>query len=192
MLCSFLPTRCLSRVLSPPLSWEMGRTLRSGSLSCPPSDHGPESPLLGQIREQPAVLVLKGPALAPRKGATLTCQLNVELGGFPPHPGHPISHTTRRGVPQKTLHPGSMESKGQGLRAPFGFGIGPSHPQPRRGASSSRRPPQGTQAPSPWLPPRARGRFAEREYPGRLFPAGDGQALGVSPKEGDSLSDGAP
>ena len=31
----------------------------------------------------------------------------------------------------------------------------------------------------------------EREHPGRPFPAGDGQAPGVSPEEGGSLSDGA-
>ena len=48
ILFSFLPTRFLSNVLSPPLSWEMGRTLRSGSLSCPPSYHGPQSPCLGK------------------------------------------------------------------------------------------------------------------------------------------------
>ena len=84
-------------------------------------------------------------------------------GVLTPTPGHPISHTTRKGVPHKTLHPERMERQRSGTQSPsWIWDKAQAIHNHREEHLPSRRPPQqGTQAPSPWLPPRARGRLGE-------------------------------
>ena len=135
------------------------------------------------------MLVLKRAALAPRKGAIRTCELNVERGGSHPHSRAP--HITY--YLERCSHPGRMERQRSGTQGPSWIWdrAQASHNHGEEHLPSRRLPQQGIQAPSRWLPPRVRGKFGEREHPGRPLPAGDGQALSVSPKEGGNLSDGA-
>ena len=80
------------------------------------------------------MLVLKRAALAPRKGATRTCELNVEPGGGVSMP--------LQGTPYHIL-PGEVfpswedgEAKVRDSRPQLDLGQGPGQPQPCRGASS--------------------------------------------------------
>lgn len=83
------------------------------------------------------MLVLKRAALAPRKGASRTCQLNVEPGGSHPHSRAPsITYYLERCSPQDTPSWEDGEAKVKDSGPQLDLGQGPGQPQPWRGASS--------------------------------------------------------